>query len=74
MKSFIKKIAKSNLSIKLRNITGLRPYIINTNFLKQNFSISDGFPWRTDNNFKTIFKYSDLLKIFEEKNIDKYYN
>tara|TARA_B110000008_G_scaffold53850_1_gene53219 strand:- start:7 stop:780 length:774 start_codon:yes stop_codon:yes gene_type:complete len=68
MKSFIKKLVKSNLSIKLRNLVGFRPVEINSNKLKQNFSVSDGFPWRTDNYFKTNFKYSDLLKIFYDKN------
>ena len=68
MKSFIRKIAKSNLGIKLRNITGLRPVALSSYKLKQNFTISDGFPWRTDNDFKTNFKYSDLLKIFFNKN------
>jgi hypothetical protein len=64
MKSLIKKLAKSNLGIKLRNLTGFRPVALNSNKLIQNFSISDGFPWRTDNHFKTNFRYSDLLKIF----------
>jgi hypothetical protein len=68
MKSLIKKIAKSNLSIKLRNLIGFRPVALNSNKLNQNFSISDGFPWRTDNYFKTNFKYSDLLKLFYNKN------
>ena len=27
-------------------------------------SVSDAFAWRTDNNFKTKFKYSDILNIF----------
>ena len=37
-------------------------YTDNINF---NCSISDAFCWRTDNNFKTIFNYSDILKIFD---------
>tara|TARA_X000000368_G_scaffold398282_1_gene368191 strand:+ start:532 stop:1305 length:774 start_codon:yes stop_codon:yes gene_type:complete len=68
MKSFIKKIAKFDSSIKLRNLLGFRPVALNSNKLKQNFSISDGFLWRTDNNYKTNFKYSDLLKIFYDNN------
>ena len=35
--------------------------------LRENFSVSDGFPWRTDNNFKTNFKYTDLLKVFYDE-------
>jgi len=68
MKSFIRKIATSNFSIKFRNMVGLRPVALSSYMLKQNFTISDGFPWRTDNNFKTNFKYSDLLKFFFNKN------
>ena len=68
MKSFIRKIATSNFSIKFRNMAGLRPVALSSYMLKQNFTISDGFPWRTDNNFKTNFKYSDLLKFFFNKN------
>lgn len=68
MKLLIKKLAKSNLGIKFRNLTGFRPVALNSNKLMQNFSISDGFPWRTDNFFKTNFRYSDLLKIFYNKN------
>ena len=67
MKSFIKKIAKSNLSISIRNLIGFRPVALNSNKLRQNFSVSDGFPWRTDNNFKTNFKYTDLLKVFYDE-------
>jgi hypothetical protein len=68
MKSLIKKIAKFDLSINLRNLLGFRPVALNSNRLTQNFSVSDGFFWRTDNNFKTNFKYSDLLRIFYDNN------
>ena len=64
MKSLIKKIAKFKLVTKLRDGFGIRPLIFNTNNLNENVSISDAFIWRTDNSYKTIFKYSDLLKIF----------
>ena len=67
MKSLIKKIAKSQLVTKLRDGFGIRPLIFNTNNLNENVSISDAFIWRTDNSYKTIFKYSDLLKIFLSK-------
>ena len=32
--------------------------------LKEASSINDAFCWRTDNNFVTIFKYSDVLNNF----------
>ena len=64
MKSLIKKIAKFKLVTKLRDGFGVRPLIFNTNNLNENVSMSNAFIWRTDNSYKTIFKYSDLLKIF----------
>jgi len=67
MKLFIKKLARSNLSIRIRNLIGFRPVPLNSNKLSQNFSVSDGFPWRTDNYFKTNFKYTDLLKVFYDE-------
>ena len=36
--------------------------IINSNV--KNLSTSDAFFWRTDNQFKTIFKYTDIFKLF----------
>ena len=62
--SLIKKIAYTKLGVWFRNITGLRPVGINTYNLSENYSISDAFFWRTNDGFKTIFKFSDLLKIF----------
>lgn len=38
----------------------LEPVVANNNFS----SYSDCFPWRTDNGFKTIFKFFDLIKLF----------
>ena len=64
MKSLIKKIAKTKLAVITRNFLGIRPVVFKINNLSQNCSISDAFIWRTDNSFKTIFKYSDLLKYF----------
>jgi hypothetical protein len=62
--SLIKKIAYTKLGVWIRNITGFRPVGINTSNLSENCSISDAFFWRTSDCFKTIFKFSDLLKIF----------
>ena len=47
----------------LKNI--IRPGIRiwgNSNF---NFTSSDSFFWRTDYGYKTIFRYSDIAKVFE---------
>ena len=78
MKSLIKKIFKNKLAIYFRNLLNIYPVKINTNLLVKNFSISDSFIWRTDNNFKTIFKFSDILNLFYDDkacNVDlKFYS
>jgi hypothetical protein len=63
----LKKIANNNIVIKFRNFCGIRPVPLNSAYLGENFSISDGFFWRTDNDFTTNFRFSDLLKIFYKK-------
>jgi len=63
MKSLIKILGKTNLGIFLRNSINFKPIHMNIDGLKS-VSVSDAFAWRTDNNFKTIFKYSDILNIF----------
>lgn len=63
MKSLIRKIYNSNLVIKTRNSINVRPLNQYYNDLN-NVSVSDSFLWRTDNNFTTKFKYSDILKLF----------
>ena len=63
MKSLIKKIVSSNFSINLRNTFNIRPVHMSIKNLKS-ASVSDAFLWRTDSNFSTKFKYSDILNIF----------
>ena len=64
MKSLLNKIFKNRLAILLRNTLNVFPVRVNKYYLNKNISISDAFLFRTDNNFKTIFKYSDILKNF----------
>tara|TARA_B100000787_G_scaffold129628_1_gene98520 strand:+ start:2259 stop:3032 length:774 start_codon:yes stop_codon:yes gene_type:complete len=66
MIKFLKKIAQTNLGIKLRNYFGLKVIKVNLKNLEKNHSISDVFVWRTDNSYKTIVHYSDILKQFFE--------
>ena len=63
MKSLIKKIANTNIGIILRNSINYKSKHMCVDRL-QNVSISDSFAWRTENNFVTKFKYSDILNIF----------
>ena len=64
MISLIRKIAQLKLAKTVRSLIGIRPIIVDVRDVNENISISDGFLWRTDNNFKTTFRFSDILKIF----------
>jgi len=64
VKSLIKKIARSDFGIYLRNNLGLRPSPISINSKFKLTSVSDAFIWRTDNGYKTTFKYADILSLF----------
>ena len=64
MKSLIRKIANSNIGVYLRNFIGFRPVLISRDRESRVASISDAFPWRTDNGYQTTFKYADILGLF----------
>jgi len=63
MKSLVRMLGKTTLGIFIRNFFNYKPVHMSIDGLKL-ISVSDAFAWRTDNNFKTIFKYSDILNIF----------
>ena len=63
MKLLIKKIFNNNLTSNLRNLTNIRPVHMNIENISA-ASVSDAFLWRTDNGFKTKFKFSDILNNF----------
>jgi hypothetical protein len=58
-----KNIFKTQAFISFRNTFNFRPIMMSIKDLKFS-SVSDAFIWRTDNNFKTIFKFSDIFDIF----------
>lgn len=63
LRSSIKNLSISEIGIKIRNSLKIKTIpvsIRNLNYV----SISDSFAWRTDNNFVTKFKYSDILNLF----------
>ena len=67
MKLLIKKIANIKIIILLRNFIGFRPVIFSPSYKKfKTVSVSDAFAWRTDNGYKTIFKYTDILGLFSK--------
>ena len=64
MKSFIKKISNSDICIFLRNSINFRPVYLKYHQKNHPICVSDAFIWRTDNGYKTKFKYSDILNLF----------
>ncbi len=67
MQLLIKKIARLSSVITFRNLISFRPVWILKNTENRVASVSDGFLWRTDNGFKTTFKYTDILGLFYKK-------
>ena len=66
MRSFLKNIFNSKVFISIRNT--FNKFEIQQDIIdKSNFTISDSFLWRTDDNFETKFIFSDILKLFYEQ-------
>ena len=70
MKQLISKIANFRFIVSLRNNFDIYPKKIKNTKIK-NISISDAFFWRTDNEFETIFKFSNLPNLFYDDNSNK---
>ena len=64
MKSLVKKLANTNIGILLRNSLNFRPVYLKNFEKNYPISVSDAFLWRTDDGYKTKFKYSDILNLF----------
>ena len=64
MKSLIKKLVNTNFFVFLRNTVKFKSVYLQSTKLNTPTTISDAFLWRTDNGYKTIFKYTDILEIF----------
>ena len=65
IKLLIPKYIRSNEIIKNIFYTFSSKYrVSNINQLSKSLSVSDSFLWRTDQDFKTIFRFSDLLNFF----------
>ena len=61
---FLNLIKGSDLSLKLRNSLNIKPINIILPNDGKSYSISDAFCWRSSNNFKTNFRYTDLVNYF----------
>ena len=64
MISLAKRLYNNSQIIKLRNLLGFNPVKINTYHINSDSSVSDAFLWRTEKNFTTIFKFTDLYNLF----------
>ena len=64
MKKFLNKFVQSKFGKKIRVLIDYKPMPIEISDKIESQSISDAFIWRTDNNFETIFKFTDILKFF----------
>ena len=68
MKVSLKKIYNSSKVKKLRALLNFRPPLFNIENLPKPSSVSDAFCWRTDNDYKTIFKFTDILNfLYQQK-------
>jgi hypothetical protein len=64
MKSLIKNILQNRIFILFRNSMRIKPVRVSKYYLGKNISMSDAFLFRTDHGFKTLFRFSDVPKIF----------
>ena len=64
MKSLVKKLANTNIGILFRNSLNFKPVQLKLFEKDYPITVSDAFLWRTDDGYKTKFKYSDILNLF----------
>tara|TARA_B100001093_G_C26808987_1_gene1006754 strand:- start:168 stop:929 length:762 start_codon:yes stop_codon:yes gene_type:complete len=64
MRSLLNIILLNRFIIKLRNLINLRPVPIDTISYSSKYSLSDAFIWRTDSSYVTIFKFTNISKIY----------
>lgn len=64
IKLSLKFILKGNFFLLLRNTFNLKPILFDIKNTTYANTMSDAFLWRTDNDYKTKFKYTDILNLF----------
>ena len=64
----VDKYLRNKISKRIRNFVGLKPSFDLIDYTSKNLSVSDAFFWRTDNGFKTIFKFTNIIKFFYGEN------
>lgn len=60
----INNLLKRIFSKRIRNLLGIRPTPTLIDYNSGNTSVSDAFFWRTDGDFQTIFKLTNILNYF----------
>ena len=65
---FLSRLKKSVFILNLRNSLNLRSVPIVLPNDEESYSISDAFCWRKCSDFKTDFRYTDLINYFTHKN------
>ena len=63
---FLNNIKQSSLALAIRNSFKIRPIQIKLPNDNESYSISDAFCWRNCENFKTVFRYTDLMEYFTD--------
>ena len=66
MKSLVNKILSNEILTIIRNSLNFKPVQINKYYSDQNLSISDAFLFRTDEDFFTLIRFSDIPSIYFE--------
>ena len=66
MKEFLRPLYNNPIVIKFRNLSGIKPVLFKE--LTGAYAGSDLFIWRTDGNFSTIFRASDIAYTYYQKN------
>ena len=62
------KLFRSKTSKIIRNLLNVKKTSLLLDYTKKNISVSDSFFWRVDKDFKTIFKFNDILKFYFKDN------
>jgi hypothetical protein len=66
-RSLLDKFKNNRISKFIRNGFSIKPAFIDTSKINSSAMISDSFIWRTHGNFSTMFKFSDILRLFLNK-------
>lgn len=61
IKNLLRKVWRTKTTVFVRNMLGIRPIYRRWLLLNQSYAASDQFLWRTDHDFQTEFRVSDIV-------------